>query len=142
MSEKSDRKGILDLPEVEGVFCDPEDSARAELDKLITYAREVKGSRDVHSVYEVLDLIPQLRRENERLKAERHAISQALSEHPGVDDDGTIPGAVKAMGEAQRLRNAELSEAVEALEAFTRLAHPEDFAHAKAVVEKHRRQEQ
>jgi hypothetical protein len=35
--------------------------AEEEHDKLIAYARQVKGSTDVHNVYEVLDLIPQLR---------------------------------------------------------------------------------
>lgn len=41
-------------------YCHESGEDRAELYKLLDYARKVKGSRDVHSVYEVLDLIPQL----------------------------------------------------------------------------------
>jgi len=40
-----------------------------ELDRLLEYARTIKGDRAVHSVYEVLDLIPQFRRQNVELSA-------------------------------------------------------------------------
>jgi len=43
------------------------------MDKIMEYARKVKGSRDVHSVYEVLDLIPALLAEIADLVRERDA---------------------------------------------------------------------
>lgn len=40
-----------------------------ELDRLLDYARQIRGDRAVHSVYEVLDLIPPLRQQNLELAA-------------------------------------------------------------------------
>src|SRR5271154_1381112 len=51
-----------------------------ESDKVLDYARKVKGSRDVHNVYEVLDLIPQLRMELERERARMDEYIEVLEE--------------------------------------------------------------
>jgi cell division protein FtsB len=55
------------------------DESDAESARLLAHARKVKGDRDVHSVYEVLDLIPRLRAEIAELRRDKERLERALA---------------------------------------------------------------
>jgi hypothetical protein len=75
MSEKQNARILRQLDEIAELRRSGDESD-AESARLLSHARKVKGDRDVHSVYEVLDLIPRLRAEIAELR--KHA-EEAIS---------------------------------------------------------------
>ena|ERR1700722_15536937 len=94
-----------------------------ELNKLIAHARKVKGSRDVHSVYEVLD---QLKRERDEAQAEnaelrdRVRAAEETAKRAEWDMDTLRADMFRAQSDAEK-ENAELRRQLDATEATLRL---------------------
>ncbi len=72
----------LPLPVAFESACKQLSELQAEHDKVLDYARAAKGSRDVHSVYEVLDLVAELRKDKERLLAILQDALSIFRPHP------------------------------------------------------------
>lgn len=56
------------------------DESESEHDSVMDYARAVKGDRDVHSPYEVLDLVPKLRHQLAEALAAKEAAEKEVAE--------------------------------------------------------------